>query len=243
MSKGRHRTKLRNCPVGACVAPFAGPWGRGMTDPTSTQFVILLAGAITPTPRLRAQVTGTRVIAADGGIAHAKTLGLMPELWVGDFDSSSKADGDAFPGMTRQAHPALKAVTDGALAVEEARKRGATHITLVGAFGGRTDHSFAVMTQAAALGTEGVSVLLTDGREEARPLSPEPQTFDYPSGTTFSVLAFSALDGLTLTGAQWPLDAITMPFGDTLTISNTVNGQLTATLTKGTALLLAQLDV
>ncbi|MEO0382244.1 MAG: thiamine diphosphokinase [Pseudomonadota bacterium] len=213
-----------------------------MTDPTSTRFVILLAGAITPTPRLRAQTAGAHVIAADGGIAHAGTLDLTPELWVGDFDSSNETDGDAFPGMVRQAHPALKAETDGALAVEEARKRGATQITLVGAFGGRTDHSFAVMTQAAALGAEDVSILLTDGREEAHPLSPEPQTFDYPSGTTFSVLAFSALEGLTLTGAQWPLDAITMPFGDTLTISNTVDGQLTATLTKGIALLLAQLE-
>lgn len=213
-----------------------------MTDPSSSHFVVLLAGEITPTPRLRAQIANSRVIAADGGIAHAEKLGLTPELWVGDFDSSSTTDGEGYPGMVRQAHPALKAETDGALAVEEARKRGATKITIVGAFGGRTDHSFAIMTQAAALGVQGLAVVLTDGQEEARPLSPEPQTFDYPSGTTFSVLAFSDLQGLTLTGAQWPLDAITMPFGDTLTISNTVDGQLTATLTHGTALLLAQLQ-
>jgi thiamine pyrophosphokinase len=242
VSNRRHRPKLRNCPVGACVAPSAEPWVREMIQTASSHFVILLAGEITPTPRLRSQVAGARVIAADGGITHAKTLSLTPELWVGDFDSSSEADGDDFPDLIRQAHSALKSETDGALAVEEARKRGATHITLVGAFGGRTDHSFAVMTQAAALGAEGLSVLLTDGREEACPLSTEPKTFDYPSGTTFSVLAFSALEGLTLTGAHWPLDAITMPFGDTLTLSNTVDGQLTATLAKGTALLLAQLE-
>ena len=213
-------------------------WVAPMTQ-DSTHFAVLLAGPVTPTTRLRHQVEGARTIAADGGIAHAKTLGLTPELWVGDFDSSS--NGDAYPDITRQAFPAAKSITDGALAIREAIKRGATAITIVGAFGGRTDHTFAIMADACARAKEGLSVLLSNGEEEATPLSPEPQTFDYSSGTVFSVLAFSGLEGLTLEGAVWPLDAITMPFGDTLTISNEVDGRLTATLNKGTALLIARL--
>ncbi|TIT31323.1 MAG: thiamine diphosphokinase, partial [Mesorhizobium sp.] len=50
-------------------------------------FTILLGGDLLRTPRLDRQVEGSRVIAADAGIGHARMLGLVPELWVGDFDS------------------------------------------------------------------------------------------------------------------------------------------------------------
>ena len=54
-----------------------------MTMPVSTdpKFVVLLGGALTVTPRLRADVAGARVIAADGGMRHAESLGALPELW------------------------------------------------------------------------------------------------------------------------------------------------------------------
>ncbi len=39
------------------------------------------------TPRLERQIAGSRVIAADAGIGHARLLDIVPELWVGDFDS------------------------------------------------------------------------------------------------------------------------------------------------------------
>ena len=204
-------------------------------------FTILLAGRLTPTPRLRAQTAGTRVIAADGGIRHAAALGLTPELWVGDFDSTRDGDGDGFADLPRQAHTPAKDMTDGALAIAEALKRGADALTLVGAFGGRIDHTFAIMAEASALSGRLETVLLTSGDEEARPLAPRARTFDHPPGTPFSVLAFSDLEGLTLEGAAWPLDAITMAFGDTLTVSNAVKTQLTASLTKGRALLHARL--
>ena len=48
-----------------------------MSDAT---FTILLAGTMQATPRLRGQVAGTRVIAADSGITHAAALGLEVEL-------------------------------------------------------------------------------------------------------------------------------------------------------------------
>lgn len=208
----------------------------------STTFTILLAGPVTITQRLRTQTHGTRVIAADGGIHHAQALALIPELWVGDFDSAVPEDGRDFPAMKRQAYPTDKNATDGALAIEEALNRGATRLILVGAFGGRTDHTFALLAHACALAKSGLDVLLSSGVEEGTPLSPVPQAFDYADGTQFSVLAFTNLEELTLAGARWPLEAITMAFGDTLTISNKVAGTLRADVQKGTALLVAALQ-
>ncbi len=51
-----------------------------------SKFVILLSGDLMVTPRLHRQIAGSRIIAADSGMKHASTLGIVPELWVGDFE-------------------------------------------------------------------------------------------------------------------------------------------------------------
>ena len=56
-----------------------------------TLFLILLGGELTVTERLMRQISGARVIAADSGMRHAAALGVNPELWIGDFDSSDAA--------------------------------------------------------------------------------------------------------------------------------------------------------
>ena len=58
---------------------------------TSTSFTLLLGGSLAVTDRLRALTEGSRVIAADSGMRHAVDIGVTPELWVGDFDSSDAA--------------------------------------------------------------------------------------------------------------------------------------------------------
>ncbi|MFY8099630.1 MAG: thiamine diphosphokinase, partial [Allorhizobium sp.] len=90
----------------------------------ATSFTLLLGGNLTVTDRLRALTQGSRVIAADSGMRHAVGLGLTPELWVGDFDSSDSALIDRFPSVERRTYPAAKAVTDGEIAVGVLRLLG-----------------------------------------------------------------------------------------------------------------------
>lgn len=52
-------------------------------------FVILLGGDLVVTDRLKRQIAGARILAADSGIRHAAALSVEPELWLGDFDSTS----------------------------------------------------------------------------------------------------------------------------------------------------------
>ena len=203
-------------------------------------YTILLGGNLVRTPRLDTQVAATRVIAADGGIRHAAMLGIVPELWVGDFDSVPKGLENAYPDLPRRTFPADKDKTDGELAIDIALERGATGLLLAGAFGGpRADHAFLHLAVAMRLAETGMPVVLTDGAQEGRPLLPGKSHFDYESGVLFSVIGFSALSGLTLSGVKWPLDAVEVLFGSSLTISNAVHGKLNAELLSGRAMLIA----
>lgn len=204
-------------------------------------FTLLLGGEVIQTPRLEAQVAGTRVIAADSGIRHADMLGLTPELWVGDFDSAPAHLPPHLAKVPKERFPAEKDSTDGELAVSIALDLGAAKLNLVGAFGGaRADHAFLHLALALSLAEQGTDVLLTSGAQEGIPVLPgRTAAFDYAEGTLFSVLGFSKLTGLTIKGAKWPLNAVEMSFGSSLTISNTVQGKLEIALGSGRALLLA----
>lgn len=205
-----------------------------------SRFTILLGGDLVRTPRLDAQIAGTRVIAADGGIRHAVPLGLAPELWVGDFDSVPADLPASTASVPRDVFPSDKDKTDGELAVASAVRAGATSLVLAGAFGGaRADHGHLHLTQAISLAETGLPVLLTSGTQEGWPLLPGSHSFDYADGTLFSILGFSHLSGLSVTGAKWPLDSVEVTFGSSLTISNEVRGGLRIELGSGRALLLA----
>ena len=208
-------------------------------------FTILLGGDLIRTPRLDCQVEGTRVIAADAGIGHARMLGLMPELWLGDFDSVPADLPAELAAVPRQVFPPEKDKTDGELAIAAALERGATSLVLAGAFGGkRADHAYLHLAISLRLAETGTKVLLTSGAQEGVPLLPGKAGFDYADGTLFSVLGFSDLSGLTVSGAKWPLDHVEVAFGSSLTISNEVKsektgGRLEIALGHGRALLLA----
>lgn len=205
-----------------------------------SRFSILLGGDIVVTSALETAIAGTRVIAADSGIRHAFALDLVPEQWVGDFDSVSEAEVAAHKHIPRAVYPSEKDQTDSELAIETALKEGAQSIVMVGAFGGaRFDHAYLHLTQALVLAGKGISVLLTSGTQEGRPLPQGKQGFDYAQGTLFSILAFSDLAGLTVAGAKWPLEHVEVPFGSSLTLSNVVSGRLEIELGSGRALLLA----
>lgn len=206
-----------------------------------TRFAILLGGDLVVTPRLSRQLAGARLIAADSGMRHAAALGLTPELWTGDFNSVEEGLRAFHADIPMEIFPPEKDQTDGEIAVEAALKRGATELVLVGAFGGeRADHAYLHLAAAVRLAGEGVSCVLTSGVQEGVPLVPGEMSFDYEDGTLFSVLAFSDLAGLTLSGAKWPLQDRFVPFGSSLTLSNEVRGGLTVRLSQGRALLVAR---
>lgn len=209
-----------------------------------TTFTILLNGDICVTDRLRAQIQKSRVIAADGGMRHARALDVVPELWLGDFDSSDQVLQQKYGHIPRVRFPVDKDATDSALACEQALQQGAEKLVLCGAFGGeRCDHSISHMTQAIAMAEKGISVLLTSGCEEGWPIVPGDFSCDLPDGCLFSIIGFSDLQGLTISGAKWPLSQRNVPFGSSLTLSNCICGTFYGNLCYGKAILLASIPI
>lgn len=196
---------------------------------------ILVGGRLMGTPALAVLPRPDLVVAADGGARHAALLGVEIDLWVGDFDSSEGLNVDA----PREQHPAAKDSTDFELAVRVARQRGARELVILGAFGGRFDHAFALALGACRLAGEGLKVTLHSGDEAGYPLLPRvPIGLGLQRGQIFSVLAASELRGLTLRGARWPLTDADVPLGSGFTVSNeAAGGRLDAELAEGVALL------
>ncbi len=203
------------------------------------RFAILLGGDLTVTPRLRRQLEGARVIAADSGMIHAAALNLSPELWVGDFDSAGSELTVQYRHVPRQVHPAEKAATDGGLAVAAALERGARELILVGGFGGQADHTLAHFGLILHLAMAGHSSFITSGDEEAHPIIPGSLEIDLPQHSRLSIVPFTDLIGLDLEGVKWPLAKRGVPLGSTLTLSNVALGPVRIALASGQAIAIA----
>ncbi|MCB1377074.1 MAG: thiamine diphosphokinase [Alphaproteobacteria bacterium] len=204
-----------------------------------TVFALLLGGNLTVTRRLRQQLDGARIIAADSGMMHATSLGIVPELWVGDFDSAGSELAIQYREVDRESFPAEKDATDGSIAVDAALRRGATRIILAGGLGGQTDHTVGLLGQALRLALDGIDCLATSGEEEAYPLHPGVTVLDLPAESRLSLVPFSDLSGLGLDGVKWPLKNRDVPLGSTLTLSNVVRGPVRISLRGGAGIAFA----
>lgn len=204
-----------------------------------TTFAILLGGDLRVTARLRAQLHGARVIAADSGMMHAAALGMVPELWVGDFDSAGSELAIQYREVPRDMHAPEKDATDGALAVAAAIARGASRIVLAGGLGGQADHTAGLLGQSLQIARGGRSCLVTSGMEEAYPLLPGRLRIDLPEGSRVSLVPFADFDGLDLDGVKWPLRSRHVPLGSTLTLSNVALGPVSIGLRGGHGIVLA----
>lgn len=202
-------------------------------------FAILLGGDLTVTPRLLSHVRNARFIAADSGMMHAAALRIVPELWVGDFDSSGSELTIQYRDVPRDSFPAEKDATDGAIAIAKALERGATEIMLLGGLGGQADHATGILGQGLQLAQRRVRCVMTSGFEEAYPLLPGELLLDLPDTTRLSLIPFSDITGLDLHGVKWPLRNRNVPLGSTLTMSNVVTGPVQIKIQSGHGIAIA----
>jgi len=85
------------------------------------------------------------VICADGGLQHAYNMGILPQIAIGDFDSTPPEILSYYQekGCKMIKHPCMKNETDTELALDYALDKEPSVIDIFAGLGTRLDHSLA----------------------------------------------------------------------------------------------------
>lgn len=141
-------------------------------------------------------------IFCDSGLRHMDALGIKPDLIIGDFDSHQRPTSDVETIVL----PCEKDDTDTVFAAKEALKRGFDDFLLIGAVGGRLDHTLGNVSILLWLDSKGKSAKIVDDRSEMEIVSSEPVYID-DSFKFFSLLNISGeARGITVENAKYPLE-------------------------------------
>lgn len=162
------------------------------------------------------------VVCVDGGAWNALGLGLQPHVVLGDLDSMEpelrqhlEQEGSQFV-----AYPARKDETDSELAVKYALERGATELVLLGALGGRIDHTLANIMLLAIPQLQGVRARMIDGSQELMLVS-EEAVIEGHVGDVISLLPIGGdATGVHTEGLEYALRGEALKFGAARGVSN-----------------------
>ena len=162
------------------------------------------------------------VIVADGGYDRAVSLGLKPDIFIGDMDSVQTDIGNT-ETIKLQVE---KDFTDTEAAIEKAIELGCKVIDIVGATGTRFDHSFANACLLKKYISEDVSIRIIDAYNEIFAIDKD-FVIKGRKGETVSFLPLdSNVTGITLKGFYYPLENAKVEIGTTLTVSNVVTEEI-----------------
>ncbi|HEX7492407.1 MAG TPA: thiamine diphosphokinase [Candidatus Limnocylindrales bacterium] len=190
------------------------------------------------------------VVAADGGWEKATTIGIRPDLLVGDGDSlpEGRFAELAAEGVAIERAAVAKDESDAELAIQAALLRGATHVTIVGALGGgRLDHALANIGLLALPNPADAEIELLDETTRVRLLrAPDERgrSVTYrlvgPVGELVSLLpqGMPAV-GVTTAGLLYPLNDETLEPGPARGLSNVATAaEASVTLRSGCLLVI-----
>ena len=158
------------------------------------------------------------ILCADSGLRHARALGISPDWVLGDFDSSSEQP----EGESVLRYPPEKDDTDTELAIKRALAMNCSHITLLGATGGRLDHMVGNIHLLFPCLQKGTYAEIVDSQNRLYLIDGE---HTFRKGETWGkYISFLPLTeevkGITLRGFKYPLTDRDISIGTSLCISN-----------------------
>ena len=175
-------------------------------------------GAGDPTPLHRRPAAGDYVIAADGGWTACRSVGLTPDLLLGDFDSLT-----AVPDFARiERVPVEKDDTDMMLAVKRGLALGQREFHLYGGMGGRrTDHTIANLQTLLYLARRGARGWLYGEGEIYTAIHEEEIVLPAREKGLLSVFCLGTdAEGVSIRGAHYELENGTLTAAFPLGVSN-----------------------
>lgn len=197
-------------------------------DSNQARIAVIIANALVSAPRLLLRWTraATLIIAADGGCRHCRGLGIVPNVLVGDLDSTTEEDLIAFreQGVEVLRYPPRKDQTDLELALDLALERDADQIVVFGALGLRWDMTLGNLMILTKVRSSQASIKLLDGPTEIGLVRGGDRVMivDRLGAQVSLIPAGQAVRGVTLEGFEYPLFNRDLEAGSTLGISNIV---------------------
>ena len=202
--------------------------------------IIISAGDVEDSSTLQLCASDSYIICADGGYIHALNAGIYPDVVIGDFDTFS---GELPADIERIKYPTEKDDTDTMLAIKLAIDRGYKDITIFGATGGRFDHTYANVQALAYASEYGCTASIVNGDTIITHIKNDRIVLPNIDGI-FSIFAYSDIcEGVTISGAKYPLDGATITSTFAIGTSNEFigsdvgisvdNGSLLIVITKG----------
>lgn len=162
------------------------------------------------------------VIAADGGLLILNSLGIIPDIILGDFDSL----GYIPKGDNIIKHKIQKDDTDMMLAVEKGMELGYKDITMFGGTGGRTDHTIANLQTMLYASLRGINVKMIDSGNIYRVITNGKLTLKAREKGTVSVFAMGGMaKGVTIEGAMYSMKDGELTSDNPTAVSNSYIGK------------------
>lgn len=156
------------------------------------------------------------IIAADSGYLAARDCGIIPDVFVGDFDSLLKEEVSAAKIISLNP---VKDKTDTQEAIDYAVSQGVKFITIVGALGNRFDHTLANVHLLKYAKNFDIFAEIVDINTYIT-LADNELSIKKKDGFCISLLPLTDCFGVSVSGVFYPLDNADMPIGNPYGISN-----------------------
>jgi len=182
-------------------------------------------------------------VAADGGALLLESIGFLPDVIIGDFDSLTDLQCQHYKKMEVEIikYPVEKDETDGELALQYCRERGLDNIIIIGFAGGRLDQQLANIFLLEYAFRNGITAFIKEPGLEMGIIEKE-KVFFQKVGAGLSLIPLDEkVSGVTITGCKYLLEAGNLLRYKTRGISNRIE-QEKAVITVEKGLLLYVLD-
>jgi thiamine pyrophosphokinase len=159
------------------------------------------------------------IVAVDSGAEHAYKLFLKPDLIIGDLDSIDektikRAEKDSIQILKYETN---KNETDFELALKHVLDQSIKDITIIGGEYGEIDHLFSVLTVIISYQNDEL-ISWIHGNQSI--IIPNSKKIKIGNNVKFSILPFTDLKNLNISGAQWNLKNENIKFGKSFTLRN-----------------------
>jgi thiamine pyrophosphokinase len=165
------------------------------------------------------------IICADGGTRHAYHMNIIPDIIIGDLDSSKDEYIEYFTGkdVPILKYSSDKDKTDTHICLEYAMEKY-DEILLLGATGSRFDHTLGNVSILRLAADKGKRACIVDENNEIYVVK-DGLRLKGSKGDILSLLPLSSkVEGINITGVLYPLQNAVMEIGNPYGVSNKFAG-------------------